>query len=286
MPNTTEAYDARGRTLVDRSGEKIGKIDELYYDQEGGQPEWALVNTGLFGTKKTFVPIRSANPAGEDLQVPVSKDQVKDAPRIDADQQLSEQEEQRLFEHYGVPYTTDGSTTAQGAPNTGGGPAEMTGGSSGQSAADASATTGGAGETGRGGPGEDVSGPNTDEAMTRSEEELRVGTAERERGRARLRKHVVTEQVQTTVPVRHEEVRLEREPITDENVDQAMSGADISEEEHEVVLHEEQPVVEKRTVPKERVRLNTETVSEEHEVSDEIRKEQIDTEGVDRARGR
>lgn len=261
MPNTTEAYDARGRTLVDQSGEKIGKIDELYHDQQGGQAEWALVNTGLFGTKKTFVPIRSASPAGEDLQVPLRKDQVKDAPRIDADQELSEEEERRLFAHYGVPYTTEGSTTAQGAPN-----------SAGASSADR--------------PGQDVSGPTTDDAMTRSEEELRVGTTERESGRARLHKYVVTEQVQTTVPVRHEEVRVEREPITDENVDQALSGAEISEEEHEVVLHEEQPVVEKRTVPKERVRLDTETVSDEHEVSEEIRKERIEAEGVDQARGR
>ena len=265
MPNTTEAYDARGRTVVDESGEKIGKIDELYHDQEGGQAEWALVNTGLFGTRKTFVPIHSASPAGEDLKVPLSKAQVKDAPRVEADQELSEDEERRLFEHYGVPYTSEGSTTAQGAPNTAGS---------------------GAAEAHSGGPGQDVSGPNTDDAMTRSEEEIRVGTAERERGRARLRKYVVTEEVQTTVPVRREEVRLEREPITNENVDSAMSGADISEEEHEVVLHEEQPVVEKRAVPKERVRLGTETVSEEHEVSEEIRKEQIEAEGVDPAGGR
>jgi uncharacterized protein (TIGR02271 family) len=281
MPNTTEAYDARGRTLIDQSGEKIGKIDELYYDQEGGQPEWALVITGMFGTKRTFVPIRSATPSREKLQVLLSKDQVKDAPRIDADQELSEDEERRLFEHYGVPYTTKGSTTAKGVPNSAGGNG------------DAAGPTGRPSATGmdRGGPGEDVSGPNTDDAMTRSEEELRVGTTERERGRARLRKYVVTENVQTTVPLRREEVRLEREPITDENAEQAMSGADISEEEHEVVLHEEQPVVEKRAVPKERVRLDTETVSEEHEISDEVRKERIEAEGevdrgVDRARGR
>jgi uncharacterized protein (TIGR02271 family) len=280
MPNTTEAYDARGRTLVDETGEKIGKIDELYYDEEGGQPEWALVSTGMFGSKKTFVPIRSASPTGEDLQVPVSKDQVKAAPRIESDQELSEAEERRLFEHYGVPYTTEGSTTAQGAPNA----ADSATGETGRSAA---GLQGGTGATDRGnGVGEDVSGPNTDDAMTRSEEELRVGTTEQERGRARLRKYVVTENVQTTVPVRHEEVRLEREPITDANVDRAMSGADISDEEHEVVLHEEQPVVEKRTVPKERVRLDTETVSEEHEISEEVRKEQIEAEGVDRARGR
>ena len=118
--------------------------------------------------------------------------------------------------------------------------------------------------------------------MTRSEEEVRVGTAERERGRVRLRKHVVTENVQQTVPVRREEVRVEREPITDENIDDAMSGPEISEEEHEVVLHEEEPVVEKRTVAKERVRLGTETHQDEREVSEEIRKEQIDVDDSQR----
>ena len=90
--------------------------------------------------------------------------------------------------------------------------------------------------------------------MTRSEEELHVGTASREAGRARLRKYVVTEKVQRPFRSSREEVRIEREPITDANVDAAMSRrATISEEEHEVVLHEEEPVVEKRTVPKERV---------------------------------
>jgi uncharacterized protein (TIGR02271 family) len=187
--------------------------------------------------------------------VPVTKDQVNDAPRIDAEQQLSEQEERTLFEHYGVPYTTEGSTTAQGAPGTGG-------------------------NGGSGGAGHDVSGPNTDDAMTRSEEELHVGTADRERGRARLRKYVVTENVETTVPVRREEVRVEREPITEDNIEQAMDGPEISEEEHEVVLHEEEPVVEKRTVPKERVRLGKDTTTEEREVSEEVRKERIDAEGA------
>lgn len=250
MPETTEGYDFRGRTLIDSQGEKIGKVDELYYDDEGGQPEWALVNTGLFGSKKTFVPIRGASSSGEELRVSITKAQVKDAPRIDADQELSEQEEQGLFEHYGVPYTTEGSTTAQGGPEGG---REQ----SGQ-------------QGGRGG-----------EAMTRSEEELRVGTERREVGRARLRKYVVTEMVTKTVPVQREEVRIEREPITDADRDQALSGAEITESEHEVVLHEEEPVVEKRTVPKERVRLEKDSVTDEREVSEEVRKEQIESEGVD-----
>jgi uncharacterized protein (TIGR02271 family) len=275
MPDTAEAYEFHDRTVVDQNGQKIGKIDELYYDQDGGQPEWALVNTGMFGTKKTFVPIAGAQPDGDDLRVAVAKDQVKDAPRVDADQELSEEEERTLFEHYGVPYTTEGSTTAQGAPRHGDGQ------SPGRTA-DTATGDGHSGESnGDQGVGHDTSGPNTDEAMTRSEEELRVGTTTRESGRARLRKYVVTEHVTQTVPVQREEVRIEREPITDANRDAALSGADISEEEHEVVLHEEQPVVEKHAVAKERVRLGTETVTDEREISEEVRKERIDTDGVD-----
>lgn len=280
MPDTTEAYDFRGRTLMDADGEKIGKIDELYLDEQGGQPEWALVNTGLFGTKKTFVPIRGASPDGEDVRVPVSKEQVKDAPRIDADQELSEEEERVLFEHYGVPYTDEGSTTATGAP-TGAGSAGETGyarepGYTGEAGpAGETGYTGGAGSRERHLDRDDEEFGD-DDAITRSEEELRVGTTRRERGRVRLRKYVVTEDVQRTVPVRREEVRVEREPITGENIDQAMSGQDISEAEHEVVLHEEEPVVEKRAVPKERVRLSTETHEDEHEVSEQVRKERIE----------
>jgi uncharacterized protein (TIGR02271 family) len=117
--------------------------------------------------------------------------------------------------------------------------------------------------------------------VTRSEEELTVGTRQREAGRARLRKYVVTEMVTKTVPVSREEVRIEREPITDANRDDALDGPDISEEEHEVVLHEDEVVVDKQAVAKERVRLGTETVTEEQQVSEEVRKEQIETEGTD-----
>ena len=117
--------------------------------------------------------------------------------------------------------------------------------------------------------------------MTRSEERLCVGTEQAEAGRVRLRKYVVTENVTQTVPVSHEEVRLEREPITDASRGQAMTGADITEEEHEVTLRAERPVVAKETVPVERVRLGKETVTQDQEVSETLRKEQIDDPDVD-----
>ena len=262
MPEMTDAYHWQGRTMLASDGEKIGSITEIYEDPQTGKPEWATVASGLFGTKTNFVPLAGAAPEGEDVRAQVTKAQVKDAPGIERDGELSEPEERRLFEHYGVPYTADGSTTAQGGPESRGNGTEP--------GAQAQAV------------GHDVSGPTTDEAMTRSEEELHVGTTQRERGRARLRKYVVTEMVTKTVPVQREEVRIEREPITDENRDAAMSGSKLSDEEHEVVLHEDEVVVDKPVVPKERVRMATETVSEEREVSEEVRKERIESDGAQR----
>ena len=120
---------------------------------------------------------------------------------------------------------------------------------------------------------------DTDDAMTRSEQRLVAGTEVYETGRARLRKYVVTEHESVQVPVSHEEVRLEREPITDANIDQALSGPDISEEEHEVTLRAERPVVDTEAVPVERVRLGKETVTDTETVSGEVRKEQIEFDG-------
>jgi uncharacterized protein (TIGR02271 family) len=114
--------------------------------------------------------------------------------------------------------------------------------------------------------------------MTRSEEQLHVGTETRATGRARLRKFIVTENVTKTVPVSREEVRIEREPITDANRGDAMAGGDLTSEEHEVVLNEERVVVNKETVPVERVRVDKDTVTGEQQVSEEVRKEQIELE--------
>ena len=273
MTRFTEAYDFHGRTLVDRDGEKIGTVDEVYNSQEGGTPEWALVHTGLFGTRKNFVPLRGASPGGGEVHVAVDRQAVKDSPSLEADEQLSEAEECRLFDHYGIPYTAAGSTAAQGVPGPSARPTEREADGDYEGDGDHAAERGG---TPQGAVGSDAPGPTTDDAMTRSEEELRVGMRERETGRVRLRKYVVTEHVQQTVPVRREEVRLEREPITDANRDRATAGPEISEEAHEVVLHEEQLVVDKRVVPKERVRLGKDTIIDEQQISEEVRKEQID----------
>lgn len=273
MSEMTDAYQWQGRTILDTDGEKIGKISEIYEDSGTGKPEWATVSSGLFGTKSNFVPLAGATPQGENVRAEVTRDQVKDAPGVDHDGELSEADERQLFEHYDVPYTAEGSTTAQAAPD-GGQPSETDLSASDRFETDRSETNGEH-------VGHDASGPTTDDAMTRSEEELTVGTRQREAGRARLRKHVVTEMVTKTVPVKREEVRIEREPVTDTNRDDALDGPAISEEEHEVVLHEDEVVVDKHAVAKERVRMGIETVSEDREISEEVRKEQIETDGTD-----
>ena len=256
MPETTEVLEWRGRSVVATDGSKLGKIEEIYLDSQTQRPEWALIQTGMFGNKSSFMPLEGATSDGDDVTAPYSKEQVKDAPQMDPDGELSQSDEAALYSHYGIAY--DESRSDSGLPE---------GGAS-------------SGRDVQGTVGHDTSGPTTDDAMTRSEEELRVGTTEREAGRARLRKYVVTDQVQQTVPVRREEVRVEREPITDANRDDATAGGEITSEEHEVVLHEEEVVVDKQAVPKERVRLDKDVITDEQQVSETLQKEQIETEGL------
>jgi uncharacterized protein (TIGR02271 family) len=244
---------------------KLGTVGEVYLDDETGRPEWATIRTGLFGTKESFVPLADADLSGSDLRLPYDKDKVKHAPQIDTDGHLSPTEEAELYRYYGTGTGTDARTETRTDAGT-----ETRAGF-----AD-TATTGTDRANAHGTVGHDTSGPTTDDAMTRSEEHLRVGTERVEAGRARLRKYVVSENVTQTVPVAHEEIRVEREPVTDANVGDALDGPSISEEEHEVVLHAERPVVDKEAVPVERVRLETQTVTEQETVSEQVRKEQIE----------
>jgi len=253
MLENTQVEAVVGATAYDSNGDKIGKVGQLFLDDQTGQPEFVTVNTGLFGTSESFVPVEQATLDGDRLTLPYTKDKVKDAPNVDVDgRHLDESEEQRLYEYYGL------------------GEAWSSGGRHEQSVGD--------------GQDRDASrSRNGDDAMTRSEERLDVGTTSQEAGRVRLRKYVVTEQETHTVPVRKEKAVLETEPITDANAGDALDGPDISEDEHEVVLHEERPVVEKTTEPVERVRLGTESVTEQETVTGDVRKERIEADGdVDR----
>ena len=232
-----------GTVVVGPDGDRIGKVDEVYLDNATGRPEWVSVKTGLFGSHVSLVPLAEASVSGDTVTVPFDKSLVKDAPHHDPGVELSATDEADLYRYYG----TAGTTTTTG-------------------------TTGGDVRA----AGHDTSGPDTDDAMTRSREELHVGTEVREAGRARLRKYVTSEAVSRTVTVSHDELVVTREPITDANRAAALSGGDLTEEEHEIVLTEERAVAAKETVPVERVRLGTRTVTGTETVSAELREEHIE----------
>lgn len=222
----------QGAAVMDPDGDKIGTVEQVYIDPPTGNPVWAAVRTGLFGIQESFVPLDDATLAGSDVHVSYSKDFVKDAPRVDADGALSDNDTDALFVYYKRDDTVGGDTPGQ----------------------------------------------NTDATMTRSEEQLHVGTEKVQTGRARLHKYVVTEEKTVTVPVTREEVRLETEPITDGNVGDARGGSEIGEDDQDVVLTEERVVVNKETVPVERVRLAKDTVTEQEQVTEEVREERVELE--------
>ncbi|WP_375399276.1 DUF2382 domain-containing protein [uncultured Amnibacterium sp.] len=289
MIATPDIDEIIGADVVDAENNKVGKVGQVYLDSEDNHPSWVSVKTGLFGTSETLVPIGDATWDQSALHVSYAKDRIKDAPRVDPDQDLSPEEQDRLYSYYeqGGAYTDSVGTTATAGDYSDSSTSDYTGTEGATSVQgvqiddgasrgstevqDATVVSDTAG-------GHDTSGPNTDDAITRSEERLNVGTQSVQTGRARLRKYIVTEQQSVTVPVTHEEVRVEREPITDANAADAYRGADLSEEQAEVTLNEERVVVDKETVPVERVRLEKDVVTENQNVTEDVRKEQIDYE--------
>jgi uncharacterized protein (TIGR02271 family) len=263
MTSQDQLRDISGATAYDRDGDKLGKIGQVYFDDDTDQPKWITVNTGLFGMGESFVPLQGAQFGGDRVTLAYDKATIKDAPNVDGERHLDAEEERQLYRHYGLDYGSGTAGQRAGRDERRDATGTDTGAGTGRVRADRT-------------EGYDTSGPTTDTAMTRSEERLRAGTETQEVGRARLRKHVVTEHEQVTVPVSHEEVRVEREPITDANRGEAYDGPAISDEEHEVTLRAERPVVTTEAEAVERVRLGTETVRDEETVGGEVRKEQIE----------
>jgi hypothetical protein len=198
------ALDWRGRTVVDRDGDKIGTFEELYLD-DSDRPAWAAVTTGLFGMRQTFVPLSEAQTDGDALRVPFGKEMVKDAPRIDPDSQLDAEEEAVLYRHYGLRGDAAADETPRDeAPSAGEAEARSE-----RPVAEGPDDAGDAGDA-----------DDTGAEMIRSEEEVSVGTRRRVAGKARLKKYVVTEHVQKVVPVRREKVALEFDPPEGEDEDE------------------------------------------------------------------
>ncbi|KPM55913.1 hypothetical protein CcI49_22235 [Frankia sp. CcI49] len=326
MPALTEFDRWPGRTVVGRDGEKIGTISTLYVEPSNTErPAYAAVHTGLFGTKTTVVPLDKASVQGDKLAVPLTREQVKDAPRIDSGEDISprKQEEINAYYGFGTGRTVRGSaagTAAGAAAGTMGGTLagseradqrtveadesatgrramaadERTAGQRGMdteqraSRQATSATDQRAGAAQGRAPDERERGApvrGAEGEMTRSEERLRISTETVETGRARLHKYVVTENVRKSVPFSHEEVRLERETITDADRAAIRTRPELTEQDQEVTLHAERPVIQKETVPVERVRLTTERVTEERQIEEQLRHEEINMD-VDESQGR
>jgi hypothetical protein len=180
----------RGRTVFDRKDEKIGKLGDLYLDEETGRAAYGGVRTGLFGRHESIVPLRDVTERNGDLVVPYDAELVRDAPAIDPDASLDEAEQERLARHYAAP---EGERAADGE---------------------------GAADEDRAPDGEGAADEDRAPEMIRSEEEVVTGTSEmRPAERVRLRKVLVTENVTQTVPVRREEIRLETDPPPEGNVE-------------------------------------------------------------------
>lgn len=249
--SSTQALQALDDSVViGTDGSELGKVGQVYTDNDTGQPSWVTVKTGWFGTNESFVPLAAATIEAGIVRVPYDKDMIKGAPHNDAGAPLSETDEQALYAYYNLPGQAldaggyDQSATRVDDTSTRG--------------VDIPAQRGVAGDA---------------EYLTRSEEQLHVGTEKVQTGRARLRKFVVTEQQTVTVPVTREEVRVVREPVAPGD---AVEDVTIGEAATDVVLTEERVVVNKETVPVEKVRLDTETITEQQDVTESVRKEQIE----------
>lgn len=244
MVTQDEMLQAVGSQVYGSDGEKIGKLGQVYLDDQTNEPAWATVNTGLLGTSESFVPLADASYSGDGLAVNHTKDKVKNAPNIDDDGHLTPEQERALYEYYGMGYTEwVGETQTQTTQTT---------------------TT------------PPPASHDTDGSMTLSEERVQMGgTESRPIGRARLRKVVETEYVTQVVPVRRERVIIENVPASEGGLGDDTDG----DAGVEVVLHEERPLLEKTVEPVERVRLATEHYTTEETVGEEVRRERIEVEG-------
>ena len=271
MLDEREISAAVGSTAFDANGQKIGTVEHFYLDDRTGAPSWVAVMTGLFGTKHSVAPALDASYTDGALRLPVDVDAVKSAPSL-AGEHLTPDDESELRRHYGTgpAFATDGGESTPGttpvpvaaaAPPTVQIPVEAP----------------------------QPPAPAGDGSMTRSEEQLVVGTERVATTRARLVKYVVTEEVQITVPIRREEIRLEQVPIdavddgpgesllTDDRLGTSSptTSAGPAGLPTEIVLHTERPVVTVEVVPTERVRLRTEVVQGQETVTEQVQREQI-----------
>ena len=284
--------DLFNATAYDKAGEKLGSVKEVFVDEQTGQPTFVEVNHGLFGMSSSLVPLRGHDFNGDDLKLAFSKDRIENAPDFDSDKPLTPEAQSDIFKHYQLENAQDVTTYQDGNVDA-------------EQRRDADLKTGaagagvaGAGVAGAGAAHTDTTSTHTDTTtrtdaaagnnvadnngeIIRSEERLDVNKERVATGEARLRKYVVTDTETVEVPVEREEVRVERTPISEaEAANFNGTIGDNDTEEASVTLHEERVNVDKKTVPVEKVNLSKETIKDTETHTEELRKEQIDTDGI------
>ena len=276
MAETNRIEDLANATAFDVDGDKVGGVQDVYVNDTSGQPDFVSVNHGLFGAGTSIVPLRGHTLRDGELHLAFPKDRINDAPDLDENGHLTTEDQDAFYRHYGLTETKDVTTYDTGR--------HAAAGAAGAGAAGAAGAGAAAGER------RDVKDVETDaaaagaaatdkDAIIRSEEQLNVEKDRVESGQVRLRKYVVNETETVEVPVEREEVRVVREPITD--ADRANFDGKIGEQEASVTLHEERVNVNKESVPVEKVALEKDTVQDTERVSEELRKERFDTDGVE-----
>lgn len=288
MANERELKDLFDATAFDNAGEKLGSIKEIFVDDNTGQPTFVEVGHGLFGLSSSLVPLRGASLDGDDLKLAFSKDRIKDAPDQDADRNLTGEQQEELYRHYGVQdapevsgFRTRTTETGHGAEYAaaGAGAGAGAGYVADKSVEDKKVAEEKVADKREVRHEEKKAAPAANDGeIIRSEERLNVEKERVASGEARLRKYVVEDTETVEVPVSREEVRIERTPISEEEA--ANFSGKIGEEEASVTLHEERVNVSKDTVPVEKINLSKEAVKDTETVTETVRKEQFDTKGL------
>lgn len=260
MNTSYDIDDLQRADVIDSNGDKVGGVGQVYLDDSTGEPSFVTVKTGFFGTNESFVPLRGAEVSGDEVRVPYTKDVIKDAPNISEDGHLEPDQEDEIHRYYAA---ADSGVAGSASYRDGDRDRD---------------------DRAIGDRDLDVDRDHGDgDSVVRREEELHVGTERVETGRVRLRKHVVTETKTVQVPVEREEVEVVREPIAD---GEGRRGGELADDETEVRLTEERPVVEKEVVDKERVGLDKRTVSDTREVEAEVGREEVEVVGDGHEDGR
>lgn len=269
MVSEREMSAAVGSTAYGSDGGKLGTVMAFFTDDRTGAPTWVAISTGLLGTRQSVVPVAGATFTDGALRLPVTAGAVKTAPPMAGDH-LDPADEEALRRHYDPSDGADLGGADPGGADPGG-PQPV-----------AAPPVEAAPSLDPAEPPARVAEPNgSDGGMTRSEEQLRVGTERVGTTRARLVKYIVTEDVQITVPIRREEIRVEEVPLDavddgpGESLDVPAGTTADSALPGEIVLHTERPVVTVEVVPVERVRLRVDVVEGQETVTGQVQREQI-----------